>query len=361
MGKNIPESICIFGGSFMLEQVRNIIAELEGVQLSEDIESVHRMRVASRRLRNGLELFKECLPGKKAKTCRDDVQKITRALGKARDLDIQIELLTRFYDDDLDAPSKPGYARLLLRLKQRRAKAQSKIDTTVHKLQEGQILAKMSARFEKLLRKADQTGQLTPELYQKAFDEIADSLTAFLAYETILGDSNNVEKLHAMRLAGKRLRYTLEIFAPLYNERLDPFITMMKDIQDQLGEIHDDDVWVDWLPKFINEERTRIEDYFGHSGPLDRLLPGLHFLIKDRQQAREDAYQRFLLTWSSIQEEDAWGLLQQVVQVPVNTVPDPGSDDPEDQTEPEPDFIEIDINPEGSDLDPSGTPNNPTP
>ncbi len=43
------------------------------------------------------------------------------------------------------------------------------------------------------------------------------------------------DKLHAMRIAGKRLRYTMEIFAPLYGGDLEPFILAMKEIQDTLA------------------------------------------------------------------------------------------------------------------------------
>ncbi len=52
-------------------------------------------------------------------------------MGDARDLDIQIELLDRLYEDNLDPKYKPGYRRLLLRLKQQRTKAQAKVNKTI--------------------------------------------------------------------------------------------------------------------------------------------------------------------------------------------------------------------------------------
>jgi CHAD domain-containing protein len=103
-----------------------------------------------------------------------------------------------------------------------------------------------------------------------------------------------------MRIAGKHLRYTMEIFAPIYEGSLDPFVILMKNLQTILGEIHDNDVWINWLPKFIEKEQQRVEDYFGSTGPLVRLLPGLNHLIEDRQQAREKAYQTFLLAWQAL-------------------------------------------------------------
>lgn len=318
MGKKVPKAICLFGANFMLQEVHDLQSQIEGVQKGKDSEYVHQMRVASRRLRNGLDLFKECLPEKKGKIWRDDIRTITHALGNARDMDIQIAELTQLYEADLDTRYKPGYGRLLLRLKQNRTKAQKKINKTIFKLQEGKSLDAMTARFEKMLEKSDQAYLYTPSLYKKAFTEINDSLTDFLSYQGFIRTPDNIDKLHAMRIAGKHLRYTLEVFAPLYNGALDPYVIVMKDIQDQLGEFHDNDVWVSWLPKFIAQEQARIEDYFGNASPLKRLLPGLHFLMEDRLGARERAYQTFLILWNSIESEAIWPSLNALIRAPLN-------------------------------------------
>ena len=95
MSRKVPEAICVFGTRFMLAQVQHLESQIDGVQLGKDIEYVHQMRVASRRLRNGMDLFRECLPGKKSKAWLDDVRNITHALGNARDMDIQIAELSR--------------------------------------------------------------------------------------------------------------------------------------------------------------------------------------------------------------------------------------------------------------------------
>jgi CHAD domain-containing protein len=316
MSKKIPKTICIFGAQFLLEQVQHLESQIDGVQTGKDIEYVHQMRVASRRLRNGLDLFKECLPGKRSKDWLDDVRNITHALGNARDMDIQIAELTQLYNDELDPKYKPGYGRLLLRLKQRRTKAQKKINKTIYKLQEDDTLSALTAHLSRLVEKAGSDSSFSPALYQKAWDCIRAELNEFLRYESFIREPENIDKLHAMRIAGKHLRYTMEVFAPLYHDDLHPFIILMKNIQDLLGEIHDNDVWVNWLPKFIEKEQARVEEYFGNTGPLLRLLPGLHHLIEDRQEAREKAYQTFLLTWDSIAAENAWQALETVITPP---------------------------------------------
>ena len=318
MGKKVQKSICIFSADYLLEQIHQMEDQLDGALLGQDIEYIHQIRVASRRLRNGLACFLDCLPKKKAKVWQSDIKKITRAMGNARDLDIQIELLDQLYEDNLDAKYKPGYRRLLLRLKQQRTKSQAKVNKAISKLKKDDTLLGLRTQLEKMANPSKNTYLFTPSLYQRAFSTINDNLKDFLSYEKYIGDPENIKELHAMRIAGKHLRYTIEIFAPIYNMALLPYIQLMKDIQDQLGEIHDDDVWISWLPTFIEKERERIEDYFGNTGPLKRLLPGINHLIEDRQAARDREYQAFLSTWESLLSEKAWENLVKIIKVPIN-------------------------------------------
>ena len=120
-----------------------------------------------------------------------------------------------------------------------------------------------------------------------------------------------------MRIAGKHLRYSMEIFAPVYKQSLLPHIQIMKDIQDQLGSMHDDDVWVNWLPKFLEKEEKRVDEYFGNTGPLKRLIPGIEQLIEDRKKSREAAYHAFLDTWETVSLENAWENLRDIINAPV--------------------------------------------
>lgn len=318
MSKKVQKTICIFGANFMLEQVNVLETDLAGALDPKDIEHIHRMRVASRRLRSAMEHFRECLPKKKSVTWQDDIRRVTKTLGRARDLDIQIETLNLLYDEDLDEKLKPGYRRLLLRLKQRRTKAQDKVTKTLTRYQDEGIFNKLQQQFEDMAANKEGLYLFTPSLYQKAYAAVNQHLDDFLSYQTAIQKPENIEALHAMRIAGKHFRYTLEIFAPIYKQALLPYIQIMKDIQDQLGAIHDSDVWIAWLPKFIEEEKERIEDYFGNAGPLKRLLPGIQNLIEIQQKIRTETYHAFLAEWETLQREQAWENLRNIISAPVN-------------------------------------------
>jgi hypothetical protein len=85
-----------------------------------------------------------------------------------------------------------------------------------------------------------------------------------------------------------------------------------------LGQIHDNDVWVSWLPKFIDKERERIEAYFGNTGPLKRLLPGIEHLQQDRQKARDAGVQAFYSFWQTLKDQEIWLSLRKIIAAPVN-------------------------------------------
>ena len=318
MGDKTLSANCLFGARYMLTQVEALQGDIQGALVGEDIEHVHQMRVASRRMRNGLDLFKDCLSKKKVQSWRKEIRKITKALGNARDLDIQLDLLNRCYEQGLEERIKPGYNRLLLRLKQRRALAQDKVNRTLDGLQQGGILDRMEKQLKALTAGSEHIYLYTPSLYQHAFEAISSNLEEFLSYEGYIHDPDNIEELHAMRIAGKHLRYTMEVFGTIYGTALDPHIRAMKDVQDLLGDIHDNDVWIDWLPKFIENEKERIEDYFGNTGPLKRLLPGLHYFLEDRKRIREQQYRAFLSTWETLKYEKAWSIMMEIIEAPIN-------------------------------------------
>lgn len=311
MDKEDQLNVDAFAANFILGQAALLENEIEGALISDDIEYIHRMRVASRRLRNALGVFKEFLPGNYADKWRGEMKGITKALGNARDLDIQILLIKEKKQGMLDEKLRPGYDRLQLRLTQRRTKAQEKVVKTVHSLQENQTLEEM----KQLLKGESPEENLrhNPALYTISQKAINSTLDAFLSFQEYLRSPNNADRLHAMRIAGKHFRYTMEIFNPLYQDGLMPFIEIMKEIQDQLGEIHDCDVWITWLPEFIQQEKDRITVLYGHSRPLTRLLPGLKHLVEDRSQQRQIEYQSFLANWQFLIDQNTWENLRKMI------------------------------------------------
>jgi CHAD domain-containing protein len=91
--------------------------EISGVRSAKDIEAVHQTRVSSRRLRAILDVFADCLPVKRGNLWLLQVKKLTGALGAARDTDVQIITVNEVMREITDPAARPGFRRLILRLK----------------------------------------------------------------------------------------------------------------------------------------------------------------------------------------------------------------------------------------------------
>jgi CHAD domain-containing protein len=88
-----------------------------GVLDTEEIERVHDLRVATRRLRAALEVFARCFPSKRQEAALGEVKELADALGERRDRDVAIDALEGFAKR-LAEPDQPGITSLTARLRE---------------------------------------------------------------------------------------------------------------------------------------------------------------------------------------------------------------------------------------------------
>jgi CHAD domain-containing protein len=93
-----------------------LIEHSQGVLDTGDIERVHDMRVATRRLRAALEIFEPCFPAKPYRQALAEVKRLADALGERRDRDVAIASLHAF-NDQMSAPDRRGVDSLTERLR----------------------------------------------------------------------------------------------------------------------------------------------------------------------------------------------------------------------------------------------------
>lgn len=314
------EGTLVFSAIIFNRYIEAMRQEISGVRLAKDIECIHRMRVASRRLSSALRAFEDCLPSKKKAGWQKDVRAITKALGKARDCDVQLDVIDQFNKSNPEPALQAGLARLTLRLTQRRKRYQSCVDSALDTLEQSRTLDDMAERMARIMRRQEQTYLYTPSIYMRAYAAVSSGLFDFMAYEPFVSQPQCIAELHAMRIAAKRLRYSMEIFAPLYPGELKEDITAMRKFQDELGSLHDCDVWIALLPDFIQSERQRTLKYFGHLRGFTRFIPGIERFQQDRRAKRESVYLEFFDFWN---EKNTQELLQSIiptVQIPFNRV-----------------------------------------
>jgi hypothetical protein len=140
-----------------------------------------------------------------------------------------------------------------------------------------------------------------------------------------------VRELHDMRIAAKRLRYCFEFFTPCFTD-LGEALKRFKKLQDFLGELHDCDVWVDYLRQQLKDAfaelaqlRKGLGQFEGASTDLglaaaqleERLAAGpaqgLLMMLGDVCERRARLYGELLEFWAELEQIDFRGELTRAV------------------------------------------------
>lgn len=116
-------------------RAREMFSYREGVTDVSDIERLHSMRVASRRLRAAMEIFAPCFPRKPFRRTLDDVKMLAHVLGARRDRDVQLAGLKRLIEA-VPPPERPGLERLAERFRGEQAAANRALEQELKRAEE---------------------------------------------------------------------------------------------------------------------------------------------------------------------------------------------------------------------------------
>jgi len=202
------------------------------VKKDEDPENVHQLRVSSRRTAAALDMFEDCLPSKVHAKAKKKLKKLRRAAGAARDWDV---FLQSFKSRAVPAKARDGLNLVTGYALSQRQAAETQLESAAQDLSKkfGKFVRKVVTSVPRSARQSK--SQTLTDLARKALLPLVRALTK--AAQRDLTDADN---LHKVRIAGKRLRYAMEILAPAFGppfrEQLYPAIQEMQDI---LGQAND--------------------------------------------------------------------------------------------------------------------------
>jgi CHAD domain-containing protein len=183
-----------------------------------EADTIHKLRTWSRRSAAAVELFGPLLPKKEGKWFARKLKQIRRAAGDVRDLDVMLE----------QTAENPVLAD---KLRKQRDKARRPLEK-LHKrlIKSGEF----EKRQKRLLKKIDQPKQLLGDWAAKRVGKQAAVLVA-------LGSQRltTPAKSHEFRIAGKELRYVLEIIGAALSAAAVKVDALLVDLQQRIGIICD--------------------------------------------------------------------------------------------------------------------------
>jgi CHAD domain-containing protein len=252
------DSMAEAGRKVMLFHFAEMLRHEEATILGQDIEALHDMRVATRRMRAAFEVFGDAFEPAILKPHLKGLRVTGRALGRVRDLDVFMEKAQHYLDSLLEA-ERAGLDPLLQAWAEQRENARAEM--IAHLNSENYRIFKQE--FNLFLqtpgagaRKIDADRPL-PELVRDVAPAlIYNRLGSVRAFDKILQNAR-IEQLHALRIEFKKLRYTVEYFREVLGEQAKAVIDDLKKLQDHLGDLNDAEVATLILREFLDNWDVR--------------------------------------------------------------------------------------------------------
>lgn len=213
-----------------------------GTRDGSDVEDLHDMRVATRRMRAAWRIFDDAFKPGRTRKLRRRLRILSDRLGAVRDLDVLIEGLEA-YRLGLDPDQQPGLEPLLALWRRQRASAR---DLLIAELDSSRYADFIDAMKDFLDAGANEAATVaSPTLPHRVRDRVPSQIwaayQAVRAYELVLPWAD-VETLHQLRIATKWLRYDLEFFGETLGPDSARLLQRVVALQDFLGCLHDADV-----------------------------------------------------------------------------------------------------------------------
>ena len=285
------------------------VIELRAAALDfSDIEGVHQMRVATRRLRSALHDFLPLVKKRPLRRVRKNLKEIADALGAVRDQDVAILALEQLQSaaeiDQTIEQIKEGIEKLLEERRRLRERAQMNLIQTLDAGGLAKLQADFTAALDKAVRKNKRTRVVS--FNEAGRDAVAASLRELCDLGESVYEPFNIEKLHEMRIAAKRLRYAVELFTACWGASIAPFAVEIAQMQSFLGEVHDCDVWLENLGVRMRRRQNGVANGSERQGAV--------WLLSEFIKNRTKNYRAALKLWSEWEANDFAERMRMIIQ-----------------------------------------------
>ena len=234
--------------------LRRFLAHESGTRDGADIEDLHDMRVATRRMRAAFRVFGSFFEPKATKPLLKGLREAAGILGRVRDLDVFIEKAGHYLEGLPD--SERDCLDPLLEVWQEERRARRKELVGYLDGSDYAAFCRQLAHFVSTPGVAKSLGSIaepTPMLIAHVAPAAVYTRWAeVLAYSPYLKTAT-LDLLHNLRIHCKRLRYTLEFFQEVLGPEARDAIKQVTAVQDHLGDLQDAVVATEMLRGFLND------------------------------------------------------------------------------------------------------------
>lgn len=289
---------------------RRMLYHEPGTRQGDDIEELHDMRVATRRMRAAVSVFGDHLDPDQIGRFLKGLKGTGRTLGAVRDMDVFGEKM-QAYLDSLPEDHEHDLDPLLAAWEAERERARKRL----LKYLDSKRYARFKKKFGQFLQTPGagalpaftENGDPIPHrLRHVAPVAIYERLAEVRAYdEWVRGPDVPLERLHQLRIAIKRLRYTLEFFAEALGPDAAAVIDECKALQDHLGDLQDAAVASDLLREFLASGVWGQGTGKGKSRTAESVVaPGVADYLAAKLREIEQLVEEFPEVWARFQAAD---------------------------------------------------------
>jgi CHAD domain-containing protein len=240
-GVRADDSLAEAGRKVLRMHLARMLAFEAGTRSGEDIEDLHKMRVATRRMRAAWRVFDGAYRPKLQRRYVSELRAVAAALGEVRDIDVLLEHLDG-HISRLPVAGREAMEPLRAAWRRQRELARGRLVARLDSKQYRAFVEDYLDFSESPGAGEVQTPMGQPSLVRdSAGSRILAAYERVRAYETIITWAD-VPTLHALRIECKRLRYTLEYFSEVMPVSSRKLIAGVTEVQDHLGLLNDADV-----------------------------------------------------------------------------------------------------------------------
>jgi CHAD domain-containing protein len=283
-GSILPsDSFAAAGRKAMWVQVDRMLQREQAVRDPKQADALKRYRVATRRLRAALRVFRDAYPRREIKPIRAGLSDLADALGTVRDLDVRLEEVDRWAREQ-GGDAENAIAPLRRSLTAQRSAAAASLGRKLDSRAHARLIAALAAFVTAVDPEvAPHVGGPDRATRDRAGSSVWAAYEQVRAYAAMIRWAD-LPTLHGLRIEAKRLRYTLEFLGALLGPEKDLLVERLVALQDHLGALNDATLAVGAIRSFLGEhhvtltaaERAATISYLGdRERELSRLRRGV--------------------------------------------------------------------------------------